>query len=190
MGFLDKVKESLNKMKEGSKNFAETTKRINSPNYYGNVNRHVKDGDFPFSSYINLENGKFVIFSTSSEDYMFTNEDLDGKINEGKGPMIGSSNNPRPSIKYTLYFKDGKEAEMDIFADKATKFDELCKYSRAANVKCCLTCKNWCGQREENGSLVETISRGENGECAMSDKTNVAKSSACAGEDCKEYNPL
>ena len=80
MGFFDKIKDALKRIKEDNKYFARTTARINSNNFYGNVNYRTgkvdPNEDFRNLSYVNVKNGKGVIYNADDEDYIFEPGDI------------------------------------------------------------------------------------------------------------------
>lgn len=122
MGFFDKIKEKANKIKEENKNFGSTMRRINSPNLYGNVNRDIKNGDFFQGSYINIENGKGVIYGSAQDDYIFGDEDIKSCNYLGDGTKVAVGQNNLPSLRFMLEFKDGKKAQTDIIVKRVEAF--------------------------------------------------------------------
>lgn len=96
MGFFDKVKEKAQQIKEENKNFMATTARINNlSTLYGRVNapdsiivKMDPNDDFAKGSYISIENGKGVIYSTSRDDYFFTGSDIKSMTFTGETPDI------------------------------------------------------------------------------------------------------
>ena len=120
MGFLDKVKGAVEKIKEDNKGFIQTTKRINDGNNFcGNVNRGVKNGDFWEGSYISIENDHAVIYGSSQEDYTFKGEDVDSFTMVSPLPTtISVGNQTIEAITYMIVFKDGKKAKAEICSGK------------------------------------------------------------------------
>ena len=80
MGFFDKIKNFFKTIKEENKYFARTTARINSGKLYGWVNYRPgkidPNEDFRNLSYVNVENGKGLIYNTGDEDYIFEPGDI------------------------------------------------------------------------------------------------------------------
>lgn len=136
MGFFDKIKETFNKIKEENKYLARTTARINGNNLYGWVNYKVgkldPNDDFRGGSYVNIENGKGLIYSTGSEDYIFEAGDIVSFKIMGDGqPLNGPQdrNTGRvikiPTVRFAVEFKDGKKTTMDINCQKLDVFKSV-----------------------------------------------------------------
>ncbi len=126
MGFLDKIKSTVDKVKEDNKNFGKTTKRMNVGEIFGHVNKNSETEDFSRGSYVNLENGKFVIYNTKDDDYFFSKEDIKVKECLGVGPTIKKGKESFLTQKYKMVFTDNKEVVVYIFSNKIEKFNELC----------------------------------------------------------------
>lgn len=123
MGFFDKIKEKAKELKEENRNFGSSMKRINNrAAFYGNVNRGIKTGDFWEGSYVNIENGKGVIYGSSQDDYVFGPDDVKGSSFSGQGTVVAVGNERKPSLRFVIEFKDGKKAQMDIIVDKVDLF--------------------------------------------------------------------
>lgn len=123
MGFLDKIKGIFAKIKEDNKYFALTTARLNNKaEYYGWANYSVKDGDFRIGSYINIEKGKGVIYSTGDEGYFFTAEDIASFSFVGDGQPVNQDKIKVPTLRFATTFKDGKKANIDIICTKVDAF--------------------------------------------------------------------
>ncbi len=117
MGFFDKIKEKAKEIKENNKNFGATMKRMNDrARFCGNVNVKVKDGDFVYGSYLNIEpsGDSGVIYSTSQDDYVFKKENIAEFNLLGDGMDIAVGDQKRKSLRYEIKFTDGKRAECDI----------------------------------------------------------------------------
>ena len=126
MGFFDKVKGAVDKIKEDNKYFAKTTARINNgAAYYGTVNHTVKDGDFRQGSYVNVEDGHGVIYNTGDEDYTFTADDFVSFSFQGQGKTVKQGDRELHTMSFIAEFKDGKKAHMNIFFDKVDNFKVL-----------------------------------------------------------------
>lgn len=129
MGFMDKIKATISKFKEDNKNFGSTMKRMNNkPAFYGNVNRGVKDGDFWEGSYLNIENGKGLIYGSSQDDYFFDSIASFEVCGEGRPiPTTRNVNGQsvrvnQPTLSCILSFEDGKKAKADILSEKLATF--------------------------------------------------------------------
>ncbi len=135
MGFFDKIKNFFKTMKEENKYFARTTARINSGKLYGWVNYRPgkidPNEDFRNLSYVNVENGKGLIYNTGDEDYIFEPGDIvtfkligDGQpVNGGKD---SSGNIAKvPTFRFQVEFKDGKKTTMDINTQKLDTFKSI-----------------------------------------------------------------
>lgn len=123
MGFLDKIKETAGKLKEENKNFGSTMKRMNNRNdFYGVINREIKDGDFSQLSYVNIENGKGVIYGSAQDDYVFGVGDVKSFALAGKGADIPMGSVKLPSLRFDVVFADGKKAQADIVCQKVEMF--------------------------------------------------------------------
>lgn len=126
MGFFDKIKDALKRIKEDNKYFARTTARINSNRLYGWVNYKTckidPNDDFRAGSYVNIEDGKGLIYNTGDEDYCFSGVDIASFSFVGKGQPINQNNMKVPTLRFTIGFKDGKKTNMDIIHDKVDTF--------------------------------------------------------------------
>lgn len=124
MGFLDKVGGAIKRLKEDNKNMGTTTKRINNvSDFYGNVNRGVKDGDFWMGSYVSIENGQGVIYGSSQDDYTFTADDIASfEMSNAPKTKINVGNKEYYALRYIITFKDGKKASADIIVGKIDDF--------------------------------------------------------------------
>ena len=96
MGFFDKIKDALKRIKEDNKYMARTTARINSGNLYGWVNYKTgkmdPNDDFRAGSYVNVEDGKGIIYNTGDEDYVFVPGDIISFKHIGDGqPLNGGT---------------------------------------------------------------------------------------------------
>lgn len=121
MGFMDKLKQ----LKDENRNLVKTTKRMNSVGaFFGNVNRGVKNGDFWEGSYVNLEDGKMVIYGSNQDDYVFGAGDLASCEPLGGGDTIPVRDQKLPSQRVLLTFKDGKKAQADILSNKLGAFQK------------------------------------------------------------------
>lgn len=119
MGFLDKIKEGASEIKEQNKGFGAATKRMNNGTAYGQVNRGIKDGDFPSTAYIGIENGKGLIFGSGVEDYVFTGSDI-AFFEPSGAPQVVAKDRGQDvcTLSYLIKFKDGKKAVVDMIAGK------------------------------------------------------------------------
>ena len=123
MGFFDKIKEKASQIKEVNKNFGSTMRRINNrAAFYGNVNRGIKNGDFFEGSYVNIEDGKGVIYSTAQDDYLFTPDDIKSFNLLGDGEPVAVGDQKALSLRYVIEFKDGKKAQADLIVLKVESF--------------------------------------------------------------------
>lgn len=123
MGFLDKVGSALTQLKEENKFLVKTTARINNKNtFYGRVNYDIKNGDFREKSYVSIEYGKGVIYSTGTEDYFFTAADIAAFEFVGTGRPTKQGDATLSTARYAVSFVDGKAAMMDIIAIKMDDF--------------------------------------------------------------------
>lgn len=115
MGFFDKIKATINQIKEENKGFGAAMKRINASGFCGNVNRGIKNGDFWEGSYLSIENGKCVIYGSNQEDFFFEAADVESfeQVSTTK-LMISKGNQQLPSFRFLITFKDGKRAQADI----------------------------------------------------------------------------
>ena len=125
-GFLQKIKDFFKRLKEENKGFLSTMTRINSQNCCGAVNRKVKDGDFWDGSYISIEDGHAVIYGSNQEDYVFNGEDVESFTMQGNA-QISLGNQNLPGTRYTLVLKDGKTAQIDLIAARASVFRNTLK---------------------------------------------------------------
>ncbi len=117
------LKDFFKKLKEENRNLGTTTKRINSSNFYGNVNRGIKGGDFWEGSYVSIEGGHGVIYGSNQDDYTFTTESIASfERGSATGLMISVGNTQLPAVRYIMSFTDGKKAQMDIIANKLDSF--------------------------------------------------------------------
>lgn len=109
-------KESMKQIKEENKNMGKTMSRMNSNQFYGNVNRGIKNGDFWEGCYINVSGGTGLIYGSFSgqEDYTFTGSDVVSFEQVGRGDAIPVGQTKQPSIRCTIAFADGKRAQLDI----------------------------------------------------------------------------
>ncbi len=130
MGFFDKVKEKAQQIKEENKNFMATTARINNlSTLYGRVNapdsitfKEDPNEDFAKGSYISIENGKGVIYSTSRDDYSFTGSDIKSMTFTGETPDISIGSDRHTGLRFMIEFNDGKTAKVDIISKKVDLF--------------------------------------------------------------------
>lgn len=123
MGFFDKIKETAKQLKEENRNFKSSMKRINDRKAFcGNVNRGIKKGDFWEGSYVNIENGKGVIYGSNQDDYTFDSNDIKESTFSGNGATVTLGNETMPSLRFIVEFNDGKKAQMDIIVDKVDFF--------------------------------------------------------------------
>lgn len=136
MGFFDKIKDALKRIKEDNKYIARTTARINSNNLYGYVNYKTgkmdPNDDFRALSYVNVENGKGIIYNTGDEDYVFEPGDIVSFKHIGEGqPLNGGKNTVTgqrielPSWRFAAEFKDGKKTNIDINLKKLDAFKSI-----------------------------------------------------------------
>lgn len=137
MGFIDKIKDFFKRIKEDNKYFARTTARINSGNLYGWVN--YKTGkldptdDFRAGSYVNVEDGKGIIYNSGDEDYVFEAGDIVSFKHVGDGHFLNGGKDAAgnqikiPTWRYATEFKDGKKTNMDINIHKIDAFKSVFK---------------------------------------------------------------
>lgn len=129
MGFFDKIKDALKKIKEDNKYFARTTARINGANYYGNVNYRPgkvdPTEDFRNLSYVNVENEKGIIYNVADEDYIFEKGDIVAFDLIGDGHELADGDQKIPTLRFNVAFKDGKKTTMDINVRKLDKFKSI-----------------------------------------------------------------
>ena len=113
-----KLGNMLKKLKEENRNLASTMARMNNhAEFYGNINRGVKDGDFWEGSYVNIISGRGVIYG-----YTFTGSDLISMVPLGPGAAIPVGNMKLSSERFLLAFADGKQAQADIICNKVAAF--------------------------------------------------------------------
>jgi len=136
MGFLDKIKDVFKRIKEDNKYMARTTARINSGNLYGWVNYKTgkmdPNDDFRAGSYVNIEDGKGIIYNSGDEDYVFAPGDIvsfkhigDGQpLNGGKDKDSGQPIRLK-TWRFAAEFKDGKKTNMDIDLKKLDTFKSV-----------------------------------------------------------------
>ena len=132
MAFFDKIKEFFKKIKEDNKYFARTTARYNDEKaYYGYVNyktgKFYPADDFRGCSYINVQDGKGLIYNSGDEDYIFEKGDIvsfeligDGHTNTRSGP--NNTKIEHLTLRFAVEFKDGKKTTMDILVKKIDTF--------------------------------------------------------------------
>ena len=131
MGFLDKVKGAANRIKEDNKYMARTTARINSGNLYGWVNYKTgkmdPNDDFRAGSYINVEDGKGIIYNTGDEDYFVEPGDIVSFEHIGVGQPVNNKDVGQrvETLRFAVEFKDGKKTTMDIDALKVPNFKAI-----------------------------------------------------------------
>lgn len=107
-----------------------TTARINNlSTLYGRVNapdsiivKMDPNDDFAKGSYISIENGKGVIYSTSRDDYFFTGSDIKSMTFTGETPDISIGNDRHKGLRFMIEFNDGKTAKVDIISKKVDLF--------------------------------------------------------------------
>lgn len=118
-----KLGNMLKKLKEENRNLASTTARMNNhAEFYGNVNRGVKGGDFWEGSYVNIIGGRGVIYGSAQDDYTFTGADLVSMEPIGPGAAIPVGSMKLSSERFLLTFADGKRAQADIICNKVAAF--------------------------------------------------------------------
>lgn len=118
-----KLGNMLKKLKEENRNLASTTARMNNhAEFYGNINRGVKGGDFWEGSYVNIISGRGVIYGSAQDDYTFTGSDLISMAPLGPGAAIPVGNMKLSSERFLLAFADGKQAQADIICNKVAAF--------------------------------------------------------------------
>lgn len=123
MGFLNKIKETASMLKEENKHFGSTMVRMNKQeNFYGVINREIKGGDFSQLSYVNIENGKGVIYGSAQDDYVFDVGAVTSFEEVGDGADIPVGNMKKPSLRFDMVFADGKKAQADIIQEKVGIF--------------------------------------------------------------------
>lgn len=121
MGFFDKIKGKINEVKDANPNFKTAMARMNNrAAFCGNVNVKIKDGDFDYGSYINVEGSKCVIYNTKC-DYFFDGNDVAGFDLLGDGMKIKVGSEEHLSLRFLISFKDGKKAELDIIVPQVDK---------------------------------------------------------------------
>lgn len=120
----EKIQNIFQRLKEDNKNFAVTTARINNrENFFGNVNRRVKGGDFYEGSYLSIESETGVIYSTTYDDYTFKKDDIaEFKLIDTSIAPIRMGDQSYPAECYRLSLKDGKTAQVDMIKMKVVKF--------------------------------------------------------------------
>lgn len=136
MGFFDKIKDALKRIKEDNKYMARTTARINSGNLYGWVNYKTgkmdPNDDFRAGSYVNVEDGKGIIYNTGDEDYVFVPGDIisfkhigDGQPLNGGTDKVTGQRIRLQTWRFAAEFKDGKKTNMDIDLKKLDAFKSI-----------------------------------------------------------------
>ena len=136
MAFFDKITGFFKKIKEDNKYMARTTARINSGNLYGWVNYKTgkmdPNDDFRAGSYVNVEDGKGIIYNTGDEDYNFEPGDIVSFKHIGDGqPLSGGTDKVTgkriyiPTWRFAAEFKDGKKTNMDINVKKIDSFKSI-----------------------------------------------------------------
>lgn len=119
MGF----KDFLGKMKDGAASFAKTTGRFNAPGFCGNIDHGIKGADFAPGAFVNIEDGKGLIYGNNLEDYIFTAEDIAAfEVRVGGPTVIRKGNDEFPVINYIITFRDGKKAHADLLLSKLDEF--------------------------------------------------------------------
>jgi hypothetical protein len=138
MGFFDKILGVFKRIKEDNKYFARTTARINSGNLYGYVNYRTgkvdPNEDFRNLSYVNVEDGKGIIYNTGDEDYDFFAGDIVVFNHIGDGHPINGGNDKvtgkpikYPTWRFETEFKDGKKTKIDVDVRKLDAFKSIFK---------------------------------------------------------------
>lgn len=127
MGFFDKIKGVINKIKEDNKYMAKTTARINNKtDFYGWVNYKTgkmdPNDDFRAGSYVSIEEGKGVIYNSGDEDYVFTAADFASFTFVGNGQPVNQNKIKVPTLRFVTEFKDGKKTNIDIIHSKVDTF--------------------------------------------------------------------
>ena len=118
-----KLGNMLKKLKEENRNLGSTTARMNNhAEFYGNVNRGVKGGDFWEGSYVNVIGGRGVIYGSAQDDYTFSGADLISMEPFGPGAAIPVGGMKLSSERFLLTFADGKRAQADIISNKVAAF--------------------------------------------------------------------
>jgi len=135
MAFFDKIKEFFKRLKEDNKYMARTTARINGPHLYGWVNYKTgkmdPNDDFRAGSYVNVEDGTGIIYSSGTEDYNFVAGDIvEFKcIGDGQPLNGGKSSNGNmiklPTLRFAVEFKYGKKTNLDINCKKIDAFKSV-----------------------------------------------------------------
>ena len=136
MGFFDKIKDAFKRIKEDNKYMARTTARINSDNLYGWVNYKTgkmdPNDDFRAGSYVNVEDGKGIIYNSGDEDYVFVPGDITSFKHIGDGqPLNGGTDKVTgqrirlQTWRFETEFKDGKKTNMDINLKKLDAFKSI-----------------------------------------------------------------
>ena len=124
MGFVDKIKEFIKKLKADNAGFGATMARINASGYCGNVNRGIKNGDFWEGSYISIENNQGVIYGSNQADYSFVGGDIASfELVPGANCIIHKGKESIPGNRFIITFKDGKRAQADIIPAKLPAFN-------------------------------------------------------------------
>ena len=131
MGFFDKVKEKAQQIKEDNKNFTKTMSRMNDwDTFYGWVNASYSlakmdsNDDFAKGSYINIIDGRGVIYSTSRDDYFFNRDDILDMKFTGSSRTVQFRKGEYLALCFIINFRDGKLARVDILAEKVDHFRE------------------------------------------------------------------
>lgn len=114
----------IKQIKEENKNLGQTMARMNSAQFYGNINRGIKNGDFWEGCYINASGGNGLIYGSASkqEDYTFSKADVISFEKIGRGEMINVGQSKEPSVRCSITFADGKRAQADIIATRFEAF--------------------------------------------------------------------
>ena len=120
-GFFQKIKDFFRRLKEENRNLATTTKRINSQELCGAVNRGVKNGDFWEGSYISVTMDGAVIYGSAQDDYNIPAGSV--KSIEKKGESkVSVGDKTYPANKYEMKLEDGKVAYVDLMTAKEGAF--------------------------------------------------------------------
>ncbi len=119
MGFIEKLKEIIEKIKEENRNFKTTMARMNGTGFCGNVNRGIKNGDFWEGSYISIEGTGAVIYGSNQDDYAFTDGDIASfETASDSNITVSVGDKTHRGVRCILVFHDGKRAQVDVIADK------------------------------------------------------------------------
>ena len=58
--------------------------------------------------FLNIENGKGVIYGSNQDDYTFVSNDIKESTFSGNGATVTLGNETMPSLRFIVEFNDGK----------------------------------------------------------------------------------